>query len=619
MGKLLLFVVVAAFSLINAKNTEISGEYLVQVNGACDQVCHDDILSSARSTFSSSCIISGPHINLHKKTLLKLVCRAVVSANQVPSLLSKYVQSIKHNEAIILLRKLPLLPCTDGDITNNIENEITRKKKDFLSQFKSGFQTMLRGDTFKPRPMSSPCVSESPSSSPTPSSTASPSTTPSKTSSATPSATVSKTAASSISPSSSSSAVPSEQVEIVVDNFSGSTSISSSSSPPSSSPHSHQAAALTDPKHSQTSAVSSSPSTSPTPSVPSTLTHSELSSPTPSPLISETKSASTLSSSLAPSVSPSASSSVLSSPTPSTSTRPSASVSVSSTPSSSISATAQATKSPSETPIPRAIWNIDEIDGEKDGVYSCTKSNRGAGIHVLVIDTGCEPRNGGKCETYADYGVPGTCTDSMGHGTHVMGIIGDVRYGVAPKAKISCYKVFSNSGVSDTAALYKAFDFAIENNVDVINLSLGLPGRMISESLDDEVREIANYPKWVVNSAGNDNLDSCSTSPQRAKAATLYKVQAHNEDLISAGFTNYGSCTDLSAPGVDIQSLSNTGNSPSTRSGSSMAAPHVTGMIAQLLSDNIVPAISALTQNGETISAKPARSGNTIKTLGVNC
>lgn len=152
--------------------------------------------------------------------------------------------------------------------------------------------------------------------------------------------------------------------------------------------------------------------------------------------------------------------------------------------------------------------------------------------------------------------------------------------------------------------------------MDVINLSLGLPGSYTSTYFDNEVIDIANDQKWVVNAAGNDNIDACNSSPSRAIADTLFKVQAHGSNGATTYFTNYGECTDISAPGLSIPSLSNTGNNPRYMSGTSMAAPHVAGMIAQLISDGRPPIIYTLTENGFTINTK---DGSTIDTLGVNC
>lgn len=87
-------------------------------------------------------------------------------------------------------------------------------------------------------------------------------------------------------------------------------------------------------------------------------------------------------------------------------------------------------------------------------------------------------------------------------------------------------------------------------------------------------------------------------------------VQAHNESGITWPLSNYGTCTDLSAPGISIVSLSGTAD------GTSMAAPHITDTIAQLLSDGITPSFTTLTENGGTVTAN---DGNEIPKHGIYC
>lgn len=89
-----------------------------------------------------------------------------------------------------------------------------------------------------------------------------------------------------------------------------------------------------------------------------------------------------------------------------------------------------------------------------------------------------------------------------GHGRDV--------YGAATAVKISCY------GISDLASTSAGFNFAIAIHVDEINTSLALKGT--SAEFDDEVAEIANYPKWGVNSAGNEGVDAWLRSFQVDRA-----------------------------------------------------------------------------------------------------
>src|SRR4030095_13256016 len=88
--------------------------------------------------------------------------------------------------------------------------------------------------------------------------------------------------------------------------------------------------------------------------------------------------------------------------------------------------------------------------------------------------------------------------------------------------------------------------------------------------------------------AGNDNADACNTSP--ARTPTALTVGATTSGDVRASFSNYGSCVDISAPGVGITSAWNSSNTATnTISGTSMATPHVTGAAAVFLSANASP------------------------------
>jgi subtilisin family serine protease len=113
----------------------------------------------------------------------------------------------------------------------------------------------------------------------------------------------------------------------------------------------------------------------------------------------------------------------------------------------------------------------------------------------------------------------------------------------------------------------------------VANLSLG---GSISKALDDAVnRSIAAGVTYVV-AAGNDNRDACRQSPADAPAAIT--VGATDDKDKRASFSNYGTCLDLFAPGVRIESASNKSNTATMlMSGTSMASPHTAGAAALVL------------------------------------
>ena len=113
----------------------------------------------------------------------------------------------------------------------------------------------------------------------------------------------------------------------------------------------------------------------------------------------------------------------------------------------------------------------------------------------------------------------------------------------------------------------------------VANLSLGGPASTV---IDDAVAQMIADGITVVVSAGNDNLPSCDSSPARVPDAIT--VAASTTTDTRASFSNFGSCNDLFAPGVDIESASITADNGSVKkSGTSMAAPHVAGAAALIL------------------------------------
>ena len=116
----------------------------------------------------------------------------------------------------------------------------------------------------------------------------------------------------------------------------------------------------------------------------------------------------------------------------------------------------------------------------------------------------------------------------------------------------------------------------------VISMSLGGDR---SQSLDDAVQEAVNQGIPVVVAAGNNfGADACTQSPAGAPAAIT--VGASDRQDHAAPFSNIGSCLDIWAPGVDIVSDWNTGDTATmTLSGTSMATPAVAGVVALLLED----------------------------------
>ncbi len=218
----------------------------------------------------------------------------------------------------------------------------------------------------------------------------------------------------------------------------------------------------------------------------------------------------------------------------------------------------------------------------------------GAGALVAVLDTGlnlANPEFAGNSRILAGYNaVDGSSavTDTMGHGTHVAGIIaapgnGSGMYGVAPMATLLPIKVFSGETASSTA-INRGIDYAVSRGARVINLSLGAPGPTGEAAL--RASAAANNTVVVV-SAGNEGLSAPSWPARYAKETwangTIIVAGAVDASGWLNGQSNRAGDTAqfyLVAPGVNIISAYGTGYA--YQSGTSMAAPAISGAAALL-------------------------------------
>lgn len=231
--------------------------------------------------------------------------------------------------------------------------------------------------------------------------------------------------------------------------------------------------------------------------------------------------------------------------------------------------------------LPKDVWGVDEVDGKPTHRRCTRNSSQGHGTDVYILDSGCNPTNGGLCTS--DIKTEPFCTDVHGHGTQVAGIATGEKYGIAPRARRHCLKVM-NAILSGTAESFLAgFARVVKEHQKsgrpgIINMSINSE---FSEAVNNAVTLVARPGLWVSIAAGNNGHDACLASPASASRGNpfIFTVAAHNRAGKPASFSNRGNCTDISAPGVDIRS------DRGVFSGTSMAAPHVSGAMAILLSD----------------------------------
>ncbi|KAG8905065.1 serine protease [Tulasnella sp. 403] len=227
----------------------------------------------------------------------------------------------------------------------------------------------------------------------------------------------------------------------------------------------------------------------------------------------------------------------------------------------------------------------------------------GEGVDAYVIDTGVNIDHvefQGRAKWGKTIPVNDVDVDANGHGTHCAGTIASRKYGVAKAANIIAVKVLGSNGsgtMSDVlsgvlwaatqasaklAAARAEYMATGRTNYkgSVANMSLG-GGK--SKALDDAVNKAVDSGLHFAVAAGNENKDACNTSP--AAAGKAITVGASTIADSRAYFSNWGPCVDVFAPGLNILSTWNTGNtSTNTISGTSMASPHVAGLLAYLLS-----------------------------------
>ncbi len=234
-------------------------------------------------------------------------------------------------------------------------------------------------------------------------------------------------------------------------------------------------------------------------------------------------------------------------------------------------------------------WGVDRVGADSSSTRAGNGSGAVSNVNVYIIDSGVYAHPDLNVVRHVNY-AGGSNTDCYGHGTHVAGIAaardnGGWYVGVAPGAPVTDVKVLNCNGSAYWSVVIKGIDWVTANRVKPAIANLSVNGSA-STAVDDAVRRSAAAGVFYSVAAGNSGGNACSYSPARAGAGTnngIMTVAATDSSEREASWSNYGSCIDIWAPGVSIPSTK-MGGGTETRSGTSMASPHVGGGGALYLS-----------------------------------
>ncbi len=230
------------------------------------------------------------------------------------------------------------------------------------------------------------------------------------------------------------------------------------------------------------------------------------------------------------------------------------------------------------------------------GIPALWKQTHGAGVRVAVVDSGVAPHTSLKdvVVDYRNFSSDSEVYDSLGHGTHVAGIIGaktGVAKGIASGVEIVSLKVLGHSGMGSNDAVAKAVSHAIESKCDIICMSLGSPKP--SAIVHEAIRRAEAAGAIIVCAAGNDG----GAVNYPAAFQETIGVGAVDKNGNVCEFSSRGKEIVVAAPGQDITSTW-LANGYATISGTSMAAPFVAGVLALY--------VSAAKAEGKTVTHKSA-------------
>jgi serine protease len=262
--------------------------------------------------------------------------------------------------------------------------------------------------------------------------------------------------------------------------------------------------------------------------------------------------------------------------------------------------------SPSYT-VPTVSWGLDRIDERAfplDGEY--TMAYNGFRSHVYVIDSGVTPIQaefGNRVTGGVTFISDGRGTsDCNSHGTSTAALVGGNTWGVARMANIHPVRIFGCSNDVDKAKILAGLDWVRNNHVKPAIASLGVGGRWLIGALEEAANRLIDSGVVLVGGAGNNGSQECDYRfPGTVSRAIIAGASTYFDARLD--FSNYGPCVDVYAPGELVLTIDHTGEVRS-RTGTSVATPHVAGVAALYMDRNVPPPASEV---GPFIAATATR------------
>jgi len=245
-------------------------------------------------------------------------------------------------------------------------------------------------------------------------------------------------------------------------------------------------------------------------------------------------------------------------------------------------------------------WHLDRISKRHlplDGTYaysqrgSCHRNSE-VEIETYVVDTGVQPHNefGDNQPIFLEnFSGDNVDEDCNSHGTFCLGLVGSKSYGVCKSAKLFAVKVLTCEGSGSTSGVIAGMNYVFNRHIEkekenpklrtIMSMSLGGGKSLVMNRVVERMVKISDT-FYIAVAAGNENSNACNTSP--ASARGIFTVNAMGKDDQRAYFSNFGKCTDIYTPGVEILSTV-LDNKTAVYSGTSMSTPILVGVMNHYL------------------------------------